>query len=193
MRRLRREAREARRRRVINLRRRGRTYDEIAAHTNVSRTGVFDICARTALEGASAYRDKPSGRSANRARALTEPPAIQIRVLLRAPMPDRREMPFAWCTRHAVRESGGQRRALTLTLQGGPVSGAPGVLAAKAVEAGVRAAARSSVGDVERDKSWLGALKRLCGRGERRQAARPPEAADQRRAQQQNVSDAQPS
>ncbi|KAF1016480.1 MAG: hypothetical protein E5299_00548 [Burkholderia gladioli] len=44
MRSLPRAAREERQRQVINLRTRGWIYDEIAEHTNLSCTGVFDIC-----------------------------------------------------------------------------------------------------------------------------------------------------
>ncbi|WP_080492205.1 IS630 family transposase [Burkholderia ubonensis] len=118
MRSLPREAREERRRQVINLRRRGWTYDEIAEHTDLSRTGVFDICKRYAREGATALRDKPSGRSVNRGRALTEQQEVDIRVLLRDQMPDQLKMSFALWTRHAVRELIRQRCGLTLTLQG---------------------------------------------------------------------------
>ncbi|PNW91699.1 hypothetical protein CF647_36770 [Burkholderia sp. 117] len=41
MRSLPREAREERRRQVINLRKRGWAYDEIADHTDLSRTGAI--------------------------------------------------------------------------------------------------------------------------------------------------------
>ncbi|WP_432736001.1 helix-turn-helix domain-containing protein [Ralstonia solanacearum] len=40
------EARHERRVQVIRLRRAGRTYEEIAELTGLSRTGVFDICKR---------------------------------------------------------------------------------------------------------------------------------------------------
>ncbi|KVD54273.1 hypothetical protein WI86_10325 [Burkholderia ubonensis] len=112
------EAREERRRQVISLRKRGWTYDEIADHTELSRTGVFDICKRYALDGATALRDKPSGRAVNRGRALTEQQEVDIRVLLRDQMPDQLKMSFALWTRHAVRELIRQRCGLTLTLQG---------------------------------------------------------------------------
>jgi uncharacterized protein YerC len=46
MRKLSREARHKRRVQVIRLRKAGRTYDEIAAFTGLSRTGTFDICKR---------------------------------------------------------------------------------------------------------------------------------------------------
>ncbi|GKT26249.1 hypothetical protein AVHM3334_20470 [Acidovorax sp. SUPP3334] len=46
MRSLSREARHERRVQVIRLRNAGRTYDEIAAQTGLSRTGVFDIVKR---------------------------------------------------------------------------------------------------------------------------------------------------
>ena len=39
---------------VIRLRRAGRRYDEIAAETGLSRTGVFDICKRHEAAGAKA-------------------------------------------------------------------------------------------------------------------------------------------
>ncbi|WP_374955262.1 helix-turn-helix domain-containing protein [Burkholderia cepacia] len=42
-----REARDERRRQVINLRKRGWTYDEITEHTDLSRRRVFDICKQT--------------------------------------------------------------------------------------------------------------------------------------------------
>ncbi|OLI30721.1 helix-turn-helix domain protein, partial [Xanthomonas oryzae pv. oryzae] len=46
MRSLSRDARHERRVQVIRLRKAGQTYDEIAAQTGLSRTGVFDICKR---------------------------------------------------------------------------------------------------------------------------------------------------
>ncbi|WP_323074183.1 IS630 family transposase [Mycetohabitans endofungorum] len=118
MRTLPREAREERRRQVIGLRERGWTYEEIADHTNLSRTGVFDICKRYAQEGTAALCDKPSGRSVNRGRALNEQQEVQIRVLLSGQMPDQMKMPFALWNRHAVRELIRQRFGLMLTLQG---------------------------------------------------------------------------
>ncbi|KAF1009847.1 MAG: hypothetical protein E5299_01841 [Burkholderia gladioli] len=66
------EAREERRRQVINLRRRNCTYDEIAEHTNLSRTGVFGIGKRCAREGVVGLRDKPSGGAMNPCRVLSE-------------------------------------------------------------------------------------------------------------------------
>jgi len=118
MRSLPREAREERRRRVIGLRERGWTYDEIADHTNLSRTGVFDICKRYVREDAAGLRDKPSGGAVNPSRALSEQQGVEIRVLLRDQMPDQMKMPFALWSRHAVRELIRQRFGLTLTLQG---------------------------------------------------------------------------
>ena len=57
MRSLSREARHERRVQVIRLRKAGQTYDEIAAQTGLSRTGVFDICKRHEAAGAKALRD----------------------------------------------------------------------------------------------------------------------------------------
>ncbi|XDJ35244.1 MAG: helix-turn-helix domain-containing protein [Burkholderia sp.] len=83
MRSLPREALEERRRQVINLRTRGWTYDEIAEHMNLSRTSVFDICERHALEGAAGLCDKLSGRAVNLYRALSEQQEVEIFALLR--------------------------------------------------------------------------------------------------------------
>ncbi|QRR11826.1 IS630 family transposase (plasmid) [Burkholderia sp. MS455] len=118
MRSLPREAREERRRQVIALREGGMTYDEIAQLTDLSRTGVFDICKRYVQEGTAALRDKPSGRAVTQKRALTEQQEIEVRVLMRDQMPDQLKMPFALWTRHAVRELIRQRTGRTLTLQG---------------------------------------------------------------------------
>ncbi|KAF1003540.1 MAG: IS630 family transposase ISCARN25 [Burkholderia gladioli] len=118
MRSLPREAREKRRRQVINLRRRGWTYDEIAEHTNLSRTGVFDICKRYAREGSAGLRDKPSGGAVNPRRCLSKQQEAEILALLRDQMPDQLKMSFALWTRYAVRELIRQRCGWTLTLQG---------------------------------------------------------------------------
>ena len=52
MRSLSRDARHERRVQVVRLRKAGQTYDETAAQTGLSRTGVFDICKRHAAQGA---------------------------------------------------------------------------------------------------------------------------------------------
>ena len=54
MRSLSRDARHERRVQVVRLRKAGRTYDEIAVLTGLSRTGVFDICKRHEAAGAKA-------------------------------------------------------------------------------------------------------------------------------------------
>ncbi len=61
MRSLPREARQGRRVQVIRLRAAGYTYDEIAAQTGLSRTGVFGICQRHAKGGANALPDAIGG------------------------------------------------------------------------------------------------------------------------------------
>ena len=70
MRSLSRDARHERRVQVIRLRKAGGTYDEIAAQTGLSRTGVFDICKRHEAAGAKALRDAPSGRKSGDGRLL---------------------------------------------------------------------------------------------------------------------------
>ncbi|PPT83349.1 hypothetical protein XthCFBP4691_16775 [Xanthomonas theicola] len=118
MRSLPREAREERRRQAIDLRKRGWTYEEIAEQTDLSRTGVFDICKRSAPEGATALRDEPGGRSVNGGRALTQRQGVGLRVLVRERMPDQSKMSFALWRRHAVRALIRPRCGLTLTWQG---------------------------------------------------------------------------
>ena len=70
MRSLSREARHERRVQVIRLRKTGRTYDEIALQTGLSRTGVFDICKRHDASGAKALKDVPGGRKVGDGRRL---------------------------------------------------------------------------------------------------------------------------
>ncbi|MFC6841310.1 winged helix-turn-helix domain-containing protein [Xanthomonas theicola] len=118
MRSLPREAREERRRQAIALRKRGWTYEEIAEQTDLSRTGVFDICKRSALEGATALRDEPGGRSVNGGCALTQQQGVGLRVLVRERMPGQSKMSFAFWRRHAVRALIRPRCGLTLTWQG---------------------------------------------------------------------------
>lgn len=71
MRKLTREARHERRVQVIRLRKAGRTYDEIATLTGLSRTGVFDICKRHAASGSSALHDAAGGRKLGEQRLLS--------------------------------------------------------------------------------------------------------------------------
>ncbi|KAF1003042.1 MAG: hypothetical protein E5299_02548 [Burkholderia gladioli] len=82
MRSLLREACEARRRQVIHLRTRGWIYDEIAEHTNLSRTGVCDICKRYTREGTAGLQDKPSGGAVNPSRTLSEQQEVEMHMLL---------------------------------------------------------------------------------------------------------------
>lgn len=44
---------------MIRLRKAGHTYEQIAALTGLSRTGVFDLCKRPEVAGASALHDAP--------------------------------------------------------------------------------------------------------------------------------------
>ena len=57
-----RDPRHERRVQVIRLRNAGQTFEQIAAQTGLSRTGVFNICKRRDALGAKALRDAPSGR-----------------------------------------------------------------------------------------------------------------------------------
>jgi hypothetical protein len=65
------DASQERRVQLIRLRTVGRTYDEIAAQTGLSRTGVFDTCKRHELCGVAALKDKVGGRKLGEDRLLT--------------------------------------------------------------------------------------------------------------------------
>jgi hypothetical protein len=71
MRSLSREARYERRLHVIRLRKAGRTYDEMAAQTGLSRSGVLNICKRHQACGAKALHDAPGGRQVGDKRLLS--------------------------------------------------------------------------------------------------------------------------
>jgi transposase len=64
------DARYHRRVAVVQLRGEGRTYDEIAARTGLSRTGVFDICKRHGAAGESGLRDAANGHKVGDGRLL---------------------------------------------------------------------------------------------------------------------------
>ncbi len=102
MRSLSRDARHERRVQVIRLRKAGRIYDEFAAQTGLSRTGVFDICKRHAAAGAKALRDAPSGRKAGEGRLLDATQEALVRKLIADKTPDQLKMPYALWTRAEV-------------------------------------------------------------------------------------------
>jgi transposase len=102
MRSLSRDARHERRVQVIRLRKAGLTYDEIAAQTGLSRTGVFDICKRHEAAGDKALRDAPSGRKSGDGRLLDATQESAVRKLITDKTPDQLKMPYALWTRGAV-------------------------------------------------------------------------------------------
>jgi transposase len=104
MRSLSRDARHERRVQVIRLRKAGRTYDEIAAQTGLSRTGVFDICKRHEAGGAKALRDAPGGRQLGDKRLLSAEQEATVRKLIADKTPDQLKMVYALWTRQAVAE-----------------------------------------------------------------------------------------
>lgn len=81
MRSLSRDARHERRVQVIRLRETGLTYEEIAAQTGLSRTGVFDICRRYARGGAKALQDAIGGRQVGEGRCLSKVESDRIGVI----------------------------------------------------------------------------------------------------------------
>jgi transposase len=104
MRSLSREARHERRVQVIRLRKAGSTYDEIAAQTGLSRTGVFNICKRHETGGAKALRDAPGGRRPGDKRLLSAEQEATVRKLIADKTPDQLKMVYAPWTRQAVAE-----------------------------------------------------------------------------------------
>lgn len=117
MRSLSREARHERRVQVVRLRKAGRTYDEIAAQTGLSRTGVFDICKRHEAAGAQALRDAPSGRKTGDGRRLNAAQEALVRKLIADKTPDQLKMPYALWTRAAVAQLIGQRCGIRLPVR----------------------------------------------------------------------------
>lgn len=98
------DARHERRVQVIRLRAAGKTYDEIAEQTGLSRTGVFDICKRHEHGGAAALKDKAGGRKLGEDRLLTAEQEWKIQRLIQDKTPDQIKMPYALWSRQAVAE-----------------------------------------------------------------------------------------
>jgi len=98
------DARHERRVQVIRLRAAGKTYDEIAEQTGLSRTGVFDICKRHEMGGAAALKDKVGGRKLGEDRLLTAAQERQIQRLIQDKTPDQIKLPYALWSRQAVAE-----------------------------------------------------------------------------------------
>lgn len=102
MRSLSREAKFAKRVKVIELRRAGRSYVQIALQVHLSRTGVFDICKRHAVVGIVALHDAPSGRTKGDGRTLSaEQESLPRRQIIDS-TPDELAMPEALWNRTAV-------------------------------------------------------------------------------------------
>lgn len=98
------EARHERRVQVIRLRKAGHTYEAIARQTGLSRTGVFNICARYEQRGTKALRDAVGGRKTGEGRRLTPAQEAEVRKLICDKTPDQLKMPYALWTRGAVAE-----------------------------------------------------------------------------------------
>ncbi len=104
MRSLSREARHERRVQVIRLRAAGYSYDDIAAQTGMSRTGVFDICKRYSNGGAASLHDGIGGRKVGEHRRLSIDQEQEVQGLICDKTPDQLKMPYALWTRGAVSE-----------------------------------------------------------------------------------------
>ena len=117
MRSLPRAARHERRVQVIRLRKAGRTLDEIAQLTGLSKTGVFNICKRHDAGGAKALHDAPTGRQVGDKRLLSAEQEAQVQSLIMDKTPDQLKLPYALWTRGAVAELIEQRFGIRLPVR----------------------------------------------------------------------------
>jgi transposase len=117
MRSLSREARHERRVQVIRLRKAGVSYELIARQTGLSRTGVFNICARHECGGAAALRDRIGGRPLGDGRLLSAEQEVEVRRLIADRTPDQLKMPYALWTRTAVAQLIEQRFGVVLAVR----------------------------------------------------------------------------
>lgn len=117
MRSLSREARHERRAQVIRLREAEHTYDEIAALTGLSRTGVFDICKRHAAKGAQGLHDAAGGRKVGEHRRLDASQENEVQRLIADKTPDQLKMVYALWTRQAVAQLIEQRFGIRLPVR----------------------------------------------------------------------------
>ena len=117
MRSLSRQARHERRVQVIRLRKAGLSYELIAQQTGLSRTGVFNICARHQAGGAAALRDRIGGRPLGDGRLLSAEQEAEVRRLIADKTPDQLKMPYALWTRTAVAQLIEQRFGVVLAVR----------------------------------------------------------------------------
>jgi transposase len=94
--------RAERRRTVVALRAKGWSFETIAQHTGLSRTGVFNICKRIETVGRTAIEDRPRGRPVGLCRKLSAQQEAQVRKLILDKTPDQLRMDFALWNRMAV-------------------------------------------------------------------------------------------
>lgn len=99
-----RDARHERRVQVIWLRKSRLTYDAIAAQTDLSRTGVFDICKRHDSGGTKALRDAVGGCKLGDSAIDCRAGAGGSATVIRDNTPDQIKLPYALCSRGAVAE-----------------------------------------------------------------------------------------
>ncbi len=86
-------AQEERRRQVVVLRESGLTYEAIAAQVGLTRTGVFDICRRSAEQGLAGLASGPRGPAPGTGRFLEADQEAQVRALIRRHTPDELGLP----------------------------------------------------------------------------------------------------
>jgi transposase len=117
MRGLSREVRHERRVPVIRPREADLSHELIAQQTGLSRTSVFNICARHEAGGASALRDRVGGRPLGDGRLLSAEQEAEVRRLIADRTPDQLKMPYALWTRAAVAQLIEQRFGVVLAVR----------------------------------------------------------------------------
>ncbi len=117
MRSLPREAKFNMRVKVIELRRAGGSYVQIASQVGLSRTGVFGICKRHAALGVGALHGAPGGRATGEGRMLTPEQESLVRQQIIDNAPDQLAMPDALWNRAAVSRLIEQRLGIVMPVR----------------------------------------------------------------------------
>ena len=106
-------AQEERRRQVIGLRESGLTYEAVAAQTELSKTGVFNICQRFAAAGMAGTTSQPRGPEPGTGALPQTGQEAEVRALICRHTPDELGLSFAlWSQRNPQDLRGAAVRAL---------------------------------------------------------------------------------
>jgi transposase len=110
--------RAERRHTVVTLRAKGWSYETIAQHTGLSRTGVLNIYKRIEAVGHTTIEDWPRGSPVGLCRKLSAQQEAKLRELILDKIPDQLRMDFALCNRMALMQLIEDQFGIRLTPQG---------------------------------------------------------------------------